>query len=340
MWYPPESHPAYVARRVAEPSGSVLSASGVRTVDTPVQVEGPGLDDQPSPAGTAYGPSSASGPFTSLRVVGLAALALSFVGMFMPWATTDAAVSGLHVRSSVVGIDLGTGHLLCAVLTVVLLLSWWHLVDTGRSTGIALFACWLAALGLGVYEIVDIISVPTHGLFALDIGVGLSLCGFAALVGTVCSAADAAQLWPGAGSAGPTTPGVVWVCGLIALVVMTAASYFGYVAGTSPVGPVPVLSPGQPFDGGPHSSGPAGGGSTGGSGSSGNSGNIGNSGSVGDSGNSGPSGTTGSSGNTGPGGGLGNSGVGNSGSGLFGNSGSGGLGQGPFGNSGAGNSGP
>jgi hypothetical protein len=263
-------------------------------------------------------------------VVALVTLALSIIGIFLPWATTDAALSGLFVRASVAGIDLGSGRLLCAVLVVVLLISWWHLAAHSRASGAALFLPWLAALALSVYETVDIIAVPTRGL-ALDVGVGLYLCGFAALAGSVCTLTDAAQLWSDGGPARPVAANVMWAGGLLALVVVAAASFLGYRAAASPVGPIPVLSPERPVTNG-GGSGPVGGGPAGGTGSTGNSGNVGGSG---NSGNSGPSGATGSSGNSG----LGNSGSGNSGSGDFGNSGSNGSGPDPFGNSGAGNSG-
>ena len=92
-----------------------------------------------------------------------------------------------------------------------------------------LFAAWLGALALSVYEIVDIIAVPTRGLFTLNIGVGLYLCGFAALVGSVCSLTDLAQLWSDAHPVGPANPGAVWAGGLVALAVVAAAAFFaGY----------------------------------------------------------------------------------------------------------------
>jgi hypothetical protein len=336
LWYPPELNRDYVARRVPRVSGSAPPAAGDQTAPVPTGVGAPTLTQvRPAPV-VAGRPPSASGPFTSLRVVSLVALAVSMVGVFLPWATTDATLSGLGVPARVAGVDVGTGQLLCAVLAAVVLLGWWHLAATSRGTGVAVFTSWLGALALTVYEVVTIIAVPARGVFALDVGVGLSLCAFAALVGAVCSLSDAAQLWSAAGRDGPVVPGVMWIGGVVALAVVAAASFLGYRAAASPVGPIPTVSPGQPGNRGP---GPAAGGSSGGTGSTGNSGDAGGSGDSGDSGDSGPSGTTGSSGNTGPGGGLGNSGLGNSGSGLFGNSGSGGLGSDPFGNSGVGNSG-
>ena len=178
------------------------------------RVGAPVLTDPRRWAAPPRGPRSAPSPFIALRVVSLAALVLSLVGVNLPWATTDAALSGL--RTNVTGLDLGSGRLLCGVLAVVLVVSWWHLAATSRRSGVLLFASWLGALALSVYEIVDIIAVPTRGLFTLNIGVGLFLCGFAALVACVCSLADLAQLWSGAHPAGPATPGVVWVGGLIA----------------------------------------------------------------------------------------------------------------------------
>ena len=294
----------------------------------PTLVGAPRLTGSRSTAGLPGGLASASGPFASPRVVSLVALALSIIGVFLPWATTDAAFPEVSLRASVAGVDLGAGRLLCAVLVVVLLFSGWHLAATSRATGIALFCSWLGALALSVYEIVDIIAVPTRGL-ALDVGVGLYVCGFATLTGSVSTLTDGAQLWSVGGPARPVAAGVMWAGGLVALGVVAGASFLGYRAGASPVGPIPALSPEQPVPNGGGGPGPVGGGSTGGTGSTGNSGNVGG------SGDSGSSGTTGSSGNTG----LGNSGSGNSGSGGFGNSGPGGFGPGPFGNSGTGNSG-
>ncbi len=286
------------------------------------------LTEPHAPASCAPGgPPSTPSPFTALRVVSLAALVLSLVGVNLPWATTDTALSGLP--ASVAGIGLGSGQLLCGVLAVVLVCSWWHLASTSRRSGVVLFAAWLGALALSVYEMVDIIAVPTRGLFALNIGVGLYLCAFAALVGSVCSLTDLAQLWSKAGAAGTTAPGAVWAGGLVALVVVAAASFFGYDAARSPVGPIPAESPNLPADNGAGGTGPAGNGPNGGTGSSGS------------------SGSTGTTGNTGDSGGTGNSGpgfFGNSGPGFFGNSGdSGNSGTGSSGNSGSsgtGNSGP
>ncbi len=344
MWYPPELHPDYVTRRVPGPTRSAPSSPRTPTARAHSGVGAPVLSDPRRSAGAPSGLRSPPSPFIALRVVSLAALVLSIVGVNMPWATTDAALSGL--RTSVTGIGLGTGRLLCGVLAVVLVLSWWHLAATSRRTGVLLFASWLGALALSVYEIVDVIAVPTRGLFTLNIGVGLYLCGFAALVACVCSLADLAQLCSAAHPVGPANPGVVWAGGLVALAVVAAAAAFaGYRAAASPVGPIPALSPDQPFDngtggpppGGDGSTGGTGSGSTGGtgSGSTGGTGSTGNSGNFGGSGNSGNSGTTGStgnSGNSGPGGGLGNSGSGNSGPDFFGNSGPGLFGPGQFGN--------
>jgi hypothetical protein len=322
LWYPPESYVADVARRVTGPSGT----AGVQTTHAPTRVGTPVSTEPRSGSGAPSVVASSS--FGAPRVVSLAALVLSMIGAFLPWATTDAALFGLPLRPSVAGVDLGSGQILCGVLAAVLLLSWWHLAATSRVRGVVLFASWLAALALSVYEMVDIIAVPTRGLFALDVGAGLYLCVFAALVGSVCSLTDTAQLWSGAGPGGRVAPGAMWAGGLVALGVVVAASVLGYHSGASPVGPIPTSSPERPFNGagGP---GPA----NGGTGSSGNTGNVGS------SGDTGPSGTTGNSGNTGPGGGSGISGSGNSGPGFFGNSGAGGFGPDPFGNSGAGNSG-
>ena len=91
-------------------------------------------------------------PFSSLRVMSLTALAFSIVGVFMPWATANAAIYGLHVPRQRGRVDLGPGQLLCAVLALVVLLSWWHLVATSRATGVGLFAAWLGALGLVAYR--------------------------------------------------------------------------------------------------------------------------------------------------------------------------------------------
>jgi hypothetical protein len=309
----------------------------MQTAHAPTLVGTPTPTVRRSPAGAGTRSSSHAGPASSWRIVELCALALSAFGAFLPWATADAAFAGLFVRANVAGVDLTTGRVLCGVLAVVLLFSWWHLVARSRATGIALFATWLGALALSVYEIADVIAVPTRGL-ALDVGVGLYLCGFATLAGSICSLIDVAQVWSDAGPTRPVAPGpgVLWVGGLLALGVVAAASFLGYRAAASPVGPVPVLSPEQPVTNGDGGPGPLVGGSTGGTGSSGNTGNVGGSGNSGNSGNSGDSGTTGSSGNTG----LGNSGLGNSGSGIFGNSGPGGFGTNPFGNSGTGDSGP
>jgi hypothetical protein len=325
MWYPPESHRAYVAGRVTGPTGTASESGSVQMTHAPTEVGAPAsAESRPSPAGDF-------GPFTAVRVVGLAALVVCLIGAFLPWATTDAARLGLPLRSSVAGVDLGAGQLLCGALALALLLSWWHLVNPRRSTATALFATWLGSLALTLYETVDIIAVPTRGFFALDVGAGLYLSAFAALVGSVSSVSDAAQLWS---RGGRLSPGALWVGGLAALVVVAAASIVGYRSGVSPVGPVPTATPDRLFHGGAGGSGPSGG-----------------SGSGGSSGDTGPSGSTGGSGNTGFGGepgnsGLGNSGLGNSGPGFFGNSGSGNSGNsgnsgpGAFGNSGSGNSGP
>jgi hypothetical protein len=342
MWYPPESHPDYVARRVLGPAGESLRGPGVQTTRAPTQMGAPVLTEARPSGGAPSGPSSSHGPFTPLRVVSLAALVVSLVGVNLPWATAALAVSGLHLRASVAGIGVGSGQLLCAVLVVVLLLSWWHLAATSRRTAVALFGSWVGALALSVYELFDIIAVPTRGVVAIDVGVGLYLCTLAALVGSVCSLTDAAQLWSVSGPAHAVAPGAMWVGALVALGVVAAMSFVGYGAGDSPVGPIPVLSPDQPVDNGAGGPGPTGGGSTGGTGSTGATGSTGN---TGNSGNFGPSGTTGSSGNSGPGGdlgnsGSGNSGLGNSGPGLFGNSGPGEVGVNPPGSSGAGTSAP
>ena len=253
------------------------------------------------------------------------------IGAFLPWATTDAARLGLPLRSSVAGVDLGAGQLLCGALALALLLSWWHLVNPRRSTATALFATWLGSLALTLYETVDIIAVPTARILRARRRRRAVPERFAALVGSVSSVSDAAQLWS---RGGRLSPGALWVGGLAALVVVAAASIVGYRSGVSPVGPVPTATPDRLFHGGAGGSGPSGG-----------------SGSGGSSGDTGPSGSTGGSGNTGFGGepgnsGLGNSGLGNSGPGFFGNSGSGNSGNsgnsgpGAFGNSGSGNSGP
>jgi hypothetical protein len=333
MWYPPESHPAYVARRAPAPSGGAPYGAGVQTTQAPTAVGTPTLVEPRLPADAWRGSGSSSARFSSWRVIGLVALVASFIGAFLPWATTDTALAGLFMRVSVAGVDLGPGRLLCGVLAVILVLSWWQLAARSPATSIGLFVSWLAALALSVYEIADIIAVPTQGL-ALDVGVGLYLCGFATITGSLCSLIGVAEVWSDAGPVRPLAPGVLWVGGLVALGFVAAASFLGSRAAASPLGPIPVLAPEGPVTNGGGGPGPVGGGSTGGTGSSGNSGNVGG------SGNSGGSGTTGSSGNTGLGGGLGNSGLGNSGSGIFGNSGSGGFGTDPFGNSGTGNSGP
>jgi hypothetical protein len=279
MWYPPESHPDYVARRVPAPTGGALSRPHGETPPVPIGVGTPVLTDARPAGGAPSGSRSAPSSFTALRVLSLAALVLSLVGVNLAWATSDAGLSGL--RASVTGTGLGAGQLLCAVLAVVLVFSWWHLAAPRPHTGIALFASWLGALALSVYEIVDIIAVPTRGLFTLNIGVGLHLCGFAALVGSVCSLTDAAQLWSGGGSPGPVAPGAMWAGVLVTLGVVAAASFFGYQAAASPVGSIPSLVPDQPFDNGTGRSGPAGGGSVGGTGSTGSTGSTGNSGNVG-----------------------------------------------------------
>jgi hypothetical protein len=317
MWYPPESHPAYVVRRVPRPTSTALPAPGAETAQAPTNVRAPVLTEPHPPVADAPGgPRSAPSPFAALRVVSLASLVLSLVGVNLPWATTDTALRGLS--ASVTGVGLGSGQLLCGVLAVVLVCSWWHLVATSRRSGVVLFASWLGALALSVYEMVDTIAVPTRGLFTLNIGAGLYLCGFAALMGSVCSLTDLAQLWSKAGAAGTVARGALWAGGLLALVLVAAASFFGNGAARSPVGPIHVESPNPPPDNGAGGTGPAGSGPSGGTGSSGSTGATGSTGDTGGSGNSGP----GFFGNSGPGflgnsGDSGNSGTGNSGPGGF-----------------------
>ncbi len=382
-WYPPESHPEYrtaaqwMAERPTTPGGVAIDVrtapvAPVRVAAEPTTapfgsastVAAPPPEDAWPDATATWGrgaPPERSGtgagnPFSPVRLVGLGALAIALVGVFLAWAKTSVAVFGVHVSDSVQGIHLGEGRILGGVLVAAACVSWWHLGARGRTSGGLLALLWLGALSIGIYEVAHIITVPTHGLLSLEVGGGLYLCVFAASIGTLCALFDLAQVWDRraqafptpATSATPATPaGVLWLGGVVAVGAVSAASFIGSQATGSPVGPIPTVAPAHPApSGASNPGGPGGSGTTGGTGAFGSSGTgntgpadngFGNSGS-GDSGlgNSGL-GNSGS-GNSGVGdSGLGNSGLGSSGSG---DPGSGGLFPGIFGTTGSGNSGP
>ena len=216
---------------------------------------------------------------SSWRVVGLAALALSAIGVLLTLGH-DRPGARRIVRARRVwpeSISPGPGALRRARRrrgTQLVASGCEEPVDGNRAAS----SPGSERSRSSVYEIADIIAVPTQGL-ALDVGVGLYLCGFATLAGS--------RLQPDRRRRGvvrrrPSRPAgglrCSWVGGLLALGVVAASSFLGYQAAASPVGPVPVLSPERPVTNGGGGPGPVGGGSTGGTGSPGNSGNSGNSG--------------------------------------------------------------
>ena len=237
-------------------------------------------------------------------------------------------LAGLFVRASVAGVDLGPGRLFCGVLAVVLRA---QLVASGceepgdGDRPLRLLA--RSAGALSVYEIVDIIAVPTRGSRArrrrgaVPVRVrhpdGLPLQPDRPSPRSGPAPAPPARWRPGPVGGRPGCPGR-----------RGRGVVPRYRAAASPVGPIPVLSPERPVTNGggaPRDRWAAGRrvardrrelGERRGSGTRG-------------LGTPAPAGPPGAAETPGLGGGLGNSGLGNSGSGIFGNSGHGGLRTGP-----------
>ena len=153
--------------------------AGVQTTHAPTAVGTQTPVEPHVPADRRHGPAASSARFSSWRIIELVALVLSVIGAFLPWATADAALAGLFVRESPVSTSSQAGCCAaCSPSSSCSACATW--LPGAAATAIALLISWLGALALSVYEIVDIIAVPTLGL-ALDVGVGLYLCGFARL---------------------------------------------------------------------------------------------------------------------------------------------------------------
>ena len=337
LWYPPESHPAYVARRVPAPSGSALSGASMQTAHAPTLVGTPTPTVRRSPAGAgtrscltrrarvflAHCRPVRAGP-VGLRCV----LTLGHDRRRVCRVVRARECGGCRPR-------LGPAAVRRARRRPAVQLVAPGCPEPGDGDRAVRHLAWSAGtVGLRNrrrYRRADARPGAGCRCGALPVRIrhprGLHL--------------QPDRRGPGLVDAGPTRPvapgpGVLWVGGLLALGVVAAASFLGYRAAASPVGPRPGPLARAAGHQRRRRTGTAGRRIDRWYGIVREHGNVGGSGNSGNSGNSGDSGTTGSSGNTG----LGNSGLGNSGSGIFGNSGPGGFGTNPFGNSGTGDSGP
>lgn len=128
---------------------------------------------------------------TPVRWVAVAALAVSVIGLLLPWGTVTAVI----VSASVTGLSTSDGKLLGFVLILVAATGWWRYVRTNRINGVVFIVLWFVVAVIAVAEIVHFNNATAHALALAQVGAGLYLNAIAGFIGLGAAVVDTARLW-------------------------------------------------------------------------------------------------------------------------------------------------
>ena len=148
-----------------------------------------------------------------MGILGLGAVLIGAIGLFMPWATGGTSGAGglISASFSTAGIDgRPDGIIFLVLLIAAAIFGIWNLISPSRNGSLLFFLSWTAILAYAVYEYVFVnarsgsysseLGQALGVSSSISVGTGLKVCALAGIVGTIIAVLNISIVWSRSGA--------------------------------------------------------------------------------------------------------------------------------------------